>query len=264
MQLDGKVAIISGGGTGIGAATARVFRERGAKVVVSGRRAALIEAIAGEVGGVAVVGDVTDPQHCAACVAAAIGSFGALDIVVANAGTGVTSAIDAVKIDDWQRTIDVNLTGPMLLVRAALPSLLERDSSSVVLVASVNGLVNTPQSAAYDASKAALISLTRSIAIDYGPRGLRANAVCPGWVRTPMGDVDMDAVARAHSISRERAYELVSVNVPLRRVAEADEIARGCAFLASDDASFVTGTTLVVDGGGLAVDVTGIALGTSM
>jgi meso-butanediol dehydrogenase / (S,S)-butanediol dehydrogenase / diacetyl reductase len=137
--------------------------------------------------------------------------------------------------------------------------MLERGGGSIVLIASVNGLVNTPGSAAYDASKAGLISLARSIAVDYGPRGIRANALCPGWVVTPMGDEDMDGLAAARRISRQDAYDLVTAQVPLRRAATAREIASCCLFLASDESSIVTGTALVADGGGLAVDVSSTA-----
>ena len=121
------------------------------------------------------------------------------------------------------------------------------------MVSSVNGLVATTDSAAYGSSKAGLIGLARSIAVDYGPRGIRANALCPGWVVTPMADEEMDELGAARGLDRQGAYDLVSVDIPLRRPANAKEIASCCLFLASDESSIVTGAVLVADGGGLAV-----------
>ncbi|MGZ8607724.1 MAG: SDR family NAD(P)-dependent oxidoreductase [Actinomycetota bacterium] len=259
MRLQGKVAIVSGGGSGIGAATARRFAAEGARVVVTGRRAEPIEAVAAEIDGLAVVGDVTNASHAPAVVAAAREAFGGLDVVVANAGVGFGGSAASVDDDRWQRTIDVNVTGVLRLVRAALPALIARGGGSIVLVSSVSGLVSSVDSAAYDTSKAALIGLARSLAVDYGPRGIRANAVCPGWVLTPMADGSMDELAAGRGITREEAYALATEAIPLRRAATAEEIAACCLFLASDDASIVTGTTLVADGGGTAVDVAGLA-----
>jgi NAD(P)-dependent dehydrogenase (short-subunit alcohol dehydrogenase family) len=253
MRLDGKVALISGGGTGIGAATARLFAAEGAKVVVTGRRLEPIEAVAAESNGLAVAGDTSDPIHVGEAVAAAVATFGRLDIVVANAGLGFGGSVGDVHDEHWLRTLEVNLTGPMVLTRAALPAMLEGGGGSIVLVSSINGLVGTTDSAAYGTSKAGLLGLARSIAVDYGPRGVRANALCPGWVVTPMADEEMDGLAAARGIARQDAYDLATVDVPLRRAATAQEIASCCLFLASDESSIVTGSVLVADGGGMAV-----------
>ena len=261
MRLANKVAVISGGGSGIGAATARLFAREGAKVVVTGRRPAPIEAVAAEVDGVAVAGDTTDPAHAAEAVAAAVSTFGGLDLIVANAGIGFGGSAGDVDDEHWQRTLDVNLTGPLVLTRAALPALLERGGGSIVMVSSVNGLVATTDSAAYGASKAGLIGLARSIAVDYGPRGIRANALCPGWVVTPMADEEMDALGAARGLDRQAAYDLATTDVPLRRAATAEEMASCCLFLASDESSIVTGAVLVADGGGLAVALDSTAFG---
>lgn len=258
MRLAHKVALISGGGSGIGAAAARLFAREGAKVIVTGRRREPIEAVAAEIGGVAVAGDTHDPAHVAQAVATAVTRFGGLDIVVASAGLGFAGSAGDIDDDHWQQTLDVNLTGAMVLVRAALPAMLERGGGSIVLVSSVNGLVGAPSLVAYDTSKAGLIALSRSIAVDYGARGIRSNTLCPGWVVTPMGDGAMDALAAARGISRQDAYDLATRHVPLGRAATAQEIASCCLFLASDESSIVTGTTLVADGGGLAVDMTSI------
>jgi meso-butanediol dehydrogenase/(S,S)-butanediol dehydrogenase/diacetyl reductase len=257
--LEGKVAVVSGGGTGIGAATARRFASEGAKVVVTGRRSEPLETVAAETGAAALPGDVTEPGHAEAVVALARERFGGLDVVVANAGVGFGGAARDVDDERWSRTIDVNVTGVLRLVRAAIPELLTRGGGSIVVVSSVSGLVGGTESAAYDTSKAALLGLARSLAIDYGARGIRANAVCPGWVITPMGDESMDELAAERDLTREEAYALATAHVPLRRPATAEEIAACCLFLASDEASIVTGTMLVADGGGTAVDVGSLA-----
>ncbi len=259
MRLANKVALISGGGSGIGAAAARLFAQEGAKVVVTGRRREPIEAIAAETGGIAVAGDTRDATHVAQAVAAAVAKFGGLDIVIASAGLALVGSAGDISDEHWQRTLDVNLTGAMVLVRAALPAMLERGGGSIVFVASVNALGSAPSLVAYDTSKAGLIALSRSIAADYGARGIRSNTLCPGWVVTPMGDEAMDALAAAHGIGRQDAYDRATAHVPLRRAATAPEIASCCLFLASDESSIVTGTTLVADGGGLAVDMTSTA-----
>jgi meso-butanediol dehydrogenase/(S,S)-butanediol dehydrogenase/diacetyl reductase len=259
VRLEGKVAIISGGGTGIGAATARLFAREGASVVVTGRRREPIEEVAAEVKGLAVAGDTTDPSHATEAVAAAVATFGGLDVLVANAGIGFGGSAGDVTDEHWQRTLDVNLTGPMVLSRAALPAMLDRGGGSVVLVSSVNGLVGTTDSAAYGTSKAGLLGLARSIAVDYGPRGIRANTLCPGWVVTPMADEEMDELGTAMGTGRQEAYDLATIDVPLRRPATAEEIASCCLFLASDESSIVTGAVLVADGGGLAVALDSVA-----
>jgi NAD(P)-dependent dehydrogenase (short-subunit alcohol dehydrogenase family) len=259
MRLENKVAIVSGGGTGIGAATARVYAREGAKVVVTGRRAEPLEAVAAEIDGRAVAGDTSDDDHVRAAVAAARAAFGGLDVVVANAGLGFGGAAADVDDERWQQTLDVNLTGAFRLARAAIPSLVERGGGSIVLVSSVSALVSGTDGTAYVTSKAAMLGLARSIAVDYGPSGIRANALCPGWVETPMGDKSMEMLMTQHGIALGEAYRLVTQHIPLRRPATAEEIAACCLFLASDESSIVTGTTLVADGGGLAVDLTEVA-----
>ncbi len=259
--LEGRVALITGGGTGSGAATARRFAAEGAAVVLTGRRPGPIAAVAEEVGGVAVAGDVRDDAHLREAVRVAVERFGGLDVVVAGAGVSGGAAVGTLPDEGWEDLLGVNLTGAMKTVRAALPALLQRRRGAVVLVSSVAALAAGPASAAYGTSKAGLLGLVRSIAVDYGPRGIRANAVCPGWVRTEMAEAEADALAASRGLTREEAPSLVSRHLPLRRVAEPGEIAACIAFLASDDASFVTGAVLVVDGGALAVDVGTVAYG---
>jgi len=258
MRLENKVALITGGGTGIGAATARMFAREGAKVVVTGRRPEPIERVAAAVDGVAVAGDTSDPAHASEAVSAAVSTFGGLDVLVAAAGIGgMAGSVGDMDDENWRRTLEVNLTGPMVMTRAAIPAMLDRGSGSVVLVSSTNALSASPSSVAYDSSKAALNALARGIAVDHGPQGIRANALCPGWVITPMADASMDEMGAVNGgIGRQEAYDLATANVPTRRPGTAEEMANCCLFLASDESSIVNGATLVADGGALAVELT--------
>ena len=142
------------------------------------------------------------------------------------------------------------------MARAVLPAMLERGGGSIVLVSSTAGLAAAPASVAYDVSKAGVIALARALAVDYGARGIRANALLPGWVKTPMADRSMDALGEEKHITREDAYDLATAQVPLRRAGTPEEMAACCLFLASDEARYVNGTTLIADGGGLAVEMT--------
>ncbi|OSC38462.1 SDR family NAD(P)-dependent oxidoreductase [Mycobacterium decipiens] len=254
-RLAQKVAVISGGGTGIGAAIAKRFAAEGARVVVAGRRPEPIEAVAADIGGVAVAADISVTDHATGAIAAALTHFGGLDIVVANAGVTSGGDVLSVRDDDWQQLLDVNVTGAMKLARAALPALIDRGGGSIVNISSVSGLSASPAHAGYGVSKSALLALTRSMAYDYGRQRIRVNTVCPGWVRTPMADQAMDALADTKDISREEAYRLVAADLPLGRVASPEEIAHCCLFLASEEASFVTGAVLVADGGAEIVGV---------
>ncbi|HEY6568066.1 MAG TPA: SDR family oxidoreductase, partial [Actinomycetota bacterium] len=248
--------------SGIGAAVARRFAAEGASVILTGRRAEPIEALAEELGGLAMAGDATDPTHAPTVVDAATDRFGGVDIVVANAGIGLGGSVGDVPDADWNRTLDVNLTGAMRLARAAIPAMVERGGGSIVLVSSVAGFVASPSSAAYVASKAGLIALAGSIAVDHARHGIRANALCPGWVRTPMGDEAMDELATARGITRDAAYRAATALAPSRRAGAPEEIAACALFLASDESSFVSGATLIADGGMLAVDPGGVAFDT--
>ena len=259
MRLEDKVAIITGGGSGVGAATARLFASEGAKVVVTGRRPEPIATIAAEIGGVSVAGDTGDPAPAREVVAQAVAAFGGIDVIVACAGVGIEAKVGDVVDEDWRRTFATNLDGPMMLVREALPVMIERGGGSIVLVSSTNGMAAAPASAAYDVSKAGVIALARAIAVDYGPQGIRANALCPGWVMTPMGDASMDEMGAARGIGLQGAYDLATAEVPLRRAGTAEEMAACCLFLASDESSIVSGTALVADGGGQAVELTSTA-----
>jgi NAD(P)-dependent dehydrogenase (short-subunit alcohol dehydrogenase family) len=254
-KLESKTAWITGGGTGIGAAVAQRFAEAGANVALTGRRPEPLEVIAQNVGGLAVPADVRDEKAMADAVRMIVDRFGGLDIVIANAGVITEGAVDAMEPDAWQASVDINLTGVMNTLKSAMPVLAQKGSGAVVVVSSVAGMMGVPQSAAYCATKAGVIGLTRSMAVDYGPNGIRVNALCPGWVQTPMSEEEMAALAEEKGISVNASIEAVTRHLPLARMAAPAEIAACAEFLASDDASFVTGAVLMADGGGSVVDV---------
>ncbi len=255
-----RCAVVTGGGSGIGRAVALRLAADGFAVIVSGRRpeacaATVTELEAAGHTAASVTADVGDPDAVELVVASARERFGGLDVLVNNAGTGDAAPVLSESLEGWERVMRTNLTGAFLMSRAALPSLVER-RGCVVTVSSVNGYRPGPGWAAYSTSKAGAIMLTQSIANDYGPQGVRANCVCPGWVRTPMGDADMDVVAKGRGIDREAAYELTHADNPLRRPAQPEELAAVVSFLAGPDASYVNGVALPVDGGTSIVDPT--------
>jgi meso-butanediol dehydrogenase / (S,S)-butanediol dehydrogenase / diacetyl reductase len=258
--LQGKVALITGGGTGIGAACARLFAEDGAKVAVMGRRPEPLERVAAHVGGLAIPGDASTADDCTRAVAATVAEFGRLDILVCCAGIEGEGSVTAMTQHTWRAVMDANLEATMQIARAAIPAMLGGGGGSVVNVSSLAAHVAPGEMAAYVTSKTAILGLTRSMAVDYGSRGVRVNTLCPGWVRTPMSRDEMSMYAQAKGITTDEAVAHATRYLPLGRMAEPAEIARCALFLASDDASFVTGACLVADGGSGAVDVGYVSL----
>lgn len=257
--MTSRVVLVTGGGTGIGAAVARQLTESGDRVVICGRRREPLQKLAEETGALAVVADVSEPDGVTHVIDETITAYGRLDGLVLNHGIIRTGRVDELSQQDWEDTLRVNLTGPFLLMRAALPHLL-KSRGAVVAVSSVAALRASEAMAAYSASKAGLLLLTQSLAVDHGADGLRANAVCPGWTATEMADLEMAELGKTRGISTEDAYRLATATVPQRREASADEVACAVCWLLSDAASYVNGAVLPVDGGSCAVDAGTLAL----
>ncbi len=245
MRLDGKVALISGGARGMGAAEARLFAAEGAKVVLGdlleaeGRR---VEAEIAEAGGDAVFTrlDVTSADDWRRAVDAAVERYGKLDILVNNAGIWEGGSVEEQSEDAWDRVMDINGKGVFLGTRAAIPAMRAAGGGSIVNISSVAGLIGSAGATAYNASKGAVRLLTKSTAIQYAAQGIRCNSVHPGPIQTMMLDeVYPDEATRQ---GRESA-------IPLGRLGEMDDVALGVLFLASDEASYMTGSELVIDGG---------------
>jgi len=246
-------AIVTGGGTGIGAAIARRLAADGFAVAVTGRRREPLDEVAAGTGALPVVADTGDPADAQKAVEAAKAAFGRLDLLVCNAGIGLGGTVEEQSPEAWDTVLRTNVTGAFLACRAALPELVQT-KGSIVTISSDAGLRAGPRSAAYCTAKAGLIMLTQCIALDYGPQGVRANCICPGWVRTPMADGEMDELGELRGVDREGAYELVSSRVPLHRPGSPEEIAAAVAWLASEGAGFTTGAVIAIDGGNSVVD----------
>ncbi|UZE20619.1 SDR family oxidoreductase [Pseudomonas sp. B21-054] len=250
--------VITGAGTGIGAACARLYAGEGANLVLIGRRREPLEQLAQEIGGLVLAGDAACPATWDGFVAQIRQRFGRIDVLLACAGgMGLGSATET-SPQAWETAVRSNLDSAFYSARACLP-LLQESAGNIVLIASIASLAAGPGVCGYTTTKHALLGLNRSLARDYGPKGVRVNAVCPGWVRTPMADEEMQVLMKFHGETLQQAYDRVCADVPLRRPASAEEIAHVCRFLASPHASIITGATLVADGGSSIVDVPTLA-----
>lgn len=247
-RLQGRRALITGAATGMGRATAELFSRQGAEIVLFGLGGEALDDAAKASGGRAVHGDITEKADVNRAIDACDGQ---LDIVVNAAGLMILDEPETLTDETWEKSFAVNVTGSMMVCRAALP-LLKKKGGAVVNIASVGAFNASAQNAAYSASKAALVSYTRSLAYAHGPDGIRANALAPGWVRTPMSEEEMEAAAALSGATPEQEFAALTGRIALRRIADPVEIASCCLFLASDEASFVTGAVLVADGGGRA------------
>jgi NAD(P)-dependent dehydrogenase (short-subunit alcohol dehydrogenase family) len=253
-RIDGKTAVVTGSGNGIGRAMALAFAAAGANVIVSdvlvedGKRTA---AEITEAGGSAlfVAADVADAQQAENLIAATVKRFGSIDILANNAGIGGGKVrLHEVEPEDFDHVINVNLRGTFLCSKYAIPYFLAQQDGRIVNTASTYGLIGAPNAAAYCASKGAIINLTRQMAVDYGPDGIRVNAICPGYIDTGLGrrgpELTPDEFQAANAI-REKAAGMQ----PLGRQGQPSEIGEVAVFLASDAASFMTGSIVPVDGG---------------
>lgn len=248
-RLANKIALITGGGSGIGRAIALLFAAEGARIAVAGRRADPLSEVAAEIyntGGecLAVSCDVTDSHSVARALENTLARYGRLDVVVNSAGAVIAANAEGTSDAEWQRLIGVNLTGTFFVCRAAIPHLRRTGGGSIINIGSVYGLVGNEQRAAYAAAKGGVTTLTRALAVDHGRDKIRVNCICPALVETELARIIMDA---APDPAAARASRLTKI--PLGRFGTAEDVAHLALYLASDESSWMTGAALPLDGG---------------
>ena len=245
MRLKDKVAIVTGAASGIGKATATVFAEHGAKVVVADideDHANQTVTTIRDAGNKAVYvqTDVTTLDNTERMVQETLNNYGKLDILVSSAGIAMRLPVADLPEEDWHRCLNVNLTGVYLCAKAAIPAMQKNDGGSIINLSSIYGIVGADVRAAYVASKGGVTNLTRGMALDYAEDNIRVNCICPGFVETPLV---------AGVIKTPAEYQTFADKHPMRRLAQPEEIAYGALYLASDESAFVTGIALPIDGG---------------
>ena len=257
-RLVGKRTIVTGAGSGIGQAAARLFAAEGARVLCADIDESSAMAVADEIGerAVGLRVDVTNPEGCAAMVRRAVEDFGGLDVVYANAGIAGAGRAADLEVEDWDRVIAVNLTGVWLSIKYAIPHLVEAGGGSLVLQASVGGVIGVPGIAPYAAAKAGVIGLARQMAVDYGPDNIRVNAICPGTVPTPLVRATYEKAGGFAAVADvgpdagiDDMIAAAVVRNPLGRLGTTADIANLALYLASDESSWVTGAAITIDGG---------------
>ncbi len=259
MRFKSKTVLITGGGTGIGAAVARRLASEGANIALVGRRKEPLEAVAAETKAMVVVADAADGAAMGKGVAEIAERFGGLDILIANAGGHGVGPTLSMSDETWSLATRLNLDTAFVSARECLPQLIKRKGNIVVL-SSIAGLFSGPDAAGYVTMKHACIGLAKSLARDYGRFGVRTNTVCPGWVTTAMADEQMQHIIAKHGLnSVAEAYALVTKDVPLGRPASPEEVANVVCFLACPEAAMVNGAIVTVDGGAGTVDLPTLA-----
>ncbi|MBN1569729.1 MAG: SDR family oxidoreductase [Acidobacteria bacterium] len=262
MRLQNKVALITGGGTGIGAAVAEAFISEGARVCIAGRRLEELEKFARRFseGRITVcAADVSNLEDVRQMVETAAAFGGRLDIVVNNAAMGVPKTVVDTDLDVWQKVLDTNLTGPFLVIKYAIPHMLRAGGGSIINVASVGAIRGIPFAAAYCATKSGLLGLSRQVAIDYGPQKIRSNVVLPGAFRSEMFDRRLEETAVAAGVRVEERLKTMAAPSPLKRIALPKEIAGLFVYLAGDESAYTTASEFVCDAGVSALDASVLA-----
>jgi len=263
MKLKGKVALITGGGTGIGTAIVKRFVTEGAKVCLTGRRKEMLDEVARSLPSGTVTtcsGDVSKDDDVARMVKTTVSFGGGLDVLVNNAGIASQAPVADLSREEWQRVFDVNLTGPFLLMKASIPHMIKGGGGSIINIASVGGLRCLSGFPAYCSSKAGLIMLTQQAALDYGRHNIRCNAICPGGIKTEMTEKEFGHLGKMLGMDTDSFFAMISKVLPLQRFGQPPEIGGICTFLASDDSSFMTGAALVIDAGTAVVDTLGATM----
>jgi dihydroanticapsin dehydrogenase len=248
-RIEGKACIVTGAGSGIGRAIALRFAEEAGKVMCvdqNGASAIQTRDLIASAGGIAkaVTADVSDPAQVLEFVLACAAEFGRVDVLVNNAGVNIPGLLHEVTDEVIDKTLNVNVKGAIYGCRAVLPFMLEQGSGTIVNISSVNGLVSEPFLSVYSASKGAVVMLTKGVALDYAKKGIRCNAICPGWVDTPINYAHADMLG-----GLEKVYASIDSFQPIGRPGTPREIAHLALFLASDEASFMTGSIISADGG---------------
>ncbi|MFP6569440.1 MAG: glucose 1-dehydrogenase [Dehalococcoidia bacterium] len=249
-MLEGKSAIVTGGGNGIGRAIALLFADQGAKVLVADIEDEAGSSVVDEInqkGGDAVFHhtDIANESSAESAIQSAVAAFGTVNILINNAAAFVFGKVEDVTTADWDRVLGVNVRGPANCVRAVLPVLRDNGGGSIVNLASVSSFIAQPEFIPYNASKGAVLQLTRCLALDLAVDNIRVNAVCPGTIHTRATETHINALG----LNREQALMEFGEDSPMKRVGKPEEVAQGVLFLASDAASFITGEHLVIDGG---------------
>ena len=263
MKLQGKVALVTGGGAGIGAAITKRFVEEGAKVCITGRRKEVLDKMVQSLpkGSVATCsGDVSKDKDVARMVETTVKFGGTLNILVNNAGINRHGPVADLDHAVWHEVMGVNLHGPFMMMQESIPHMIKAGGGSIINIASLGGLRCLPGFPAYCASKAGLIHLTKQVALDYGAHNIRCNAVCPGGIKTEMTEQEFGQFGKMIGMEADAYLDLIAEDMPLKRFGEPHEIGGVCTFLASDDSSFMTGAALLIDAGTAVVDVVGASI----
>jgi NAD(P)-dependent dehydrogenase (short-subunit alcohol dehydrogenase family) len=249
MRLEGKTALITGGGEGIGKATALLFCKEGAKVGITGRKKEKLDEVVREAEGkgeiVAFPGDVSKEGDVKRTVDEFIKRFKKIDVLFNNAGVLEVGTVVTTSVEAWDKIIDINVKGTFLMSKYVLPHMLENGGGSIINNASVLGFIGSPNCVAYNTTKGAIMQFTRSLAMDHAKQGIRVNTICPGFIRTKMNE---DFIGNPPD-AQEQLDQIAAQIIPMGYRGEPDDIAYALLYLASDEAKYVTGAHLVVDGG---------------